>query len=386
MTNMSKIEVFGIELKIYLKANKEEKSKILDALERQTKMHRKSIVRRFKREQLRQSGDTSKRGRKMYYTPDVTEALKYIWEAGEEQCGENTHPIINEYINIFIRDNMWNFNDEVTLKLRAMSLGTVKNRVGNFMKTRSGKGKSTTNPSNIKERIPVFCGPWRDVPTGHGQIDTVVHCGSTLAGNMLYSVSYTDVNTGWWQGRAQFNKGMEATKDNLSYIKDHLEIPWFHAHPDCGSEFLNKYVIDWSVEENMKFTRSRSYHKNDNGYVEQKNGHIIRKVIGYRRLDAIHTVAVLNQIYEKVSLHRNFFVAQQKLISKERIGARYKTKHDKGKTPYKSVLSDDSVSDEVKDNLNRIYDTINPLELKQEISQLKSKLFKLQARYGSDVR
>jgi hypothetical protein len=386
MTNMTKKEVCGIELKHYLKASKQQKSIILDTLERQTNMHRKALIRRLRREQLRTKGSSKKRGRKVYYTPDVTAALKEVWESSGSVCGELLHPIINDYLDIFIRDGMWNHSKETTKKLRGMSEGTVKNRVRKFMKARRGRGKSTTNPSSIKGIVPVFCGPWNDVPVGHGQIDTVVHSGSTLAGDMIFSVSYTDVHSGWWSGRAQFNKGMEATRNSLDTIYQNLPIPWFHAHPDCGTEFLNRFVIQWAQEQHMKFTRSRSYHKNDNAYVEQKNGNVIRKEIGYRRLDTPEVLDVMNELYEYLALHRNFFVPQKKLISKERHGARYIRKHDKAKTPVNRVLADPTVSKKVKDTVANIRDTINPRILRTKINHLQATLFKLQTKYGSEVR
>lgn len=128
----------------------------------------------------------------MYYTADVTAAFKEVWEASGSVCGELLHPVISDYLDIFIRDGMWNHSKEATRKLRSMSEGTVKNSVGKFMKARREKGKSTTNPYSIKGIVPVFCGPWNDVPVEHGQIDTAVHSGSTLAGDMIFSVSYTD--------------------------------------------------------------------------------------------------------------------------------------------------------------------------------------------------
>jgi hypothetical protein len=383
---MTKKEVFGIELQQYLNANKEQKGEILDTLERQTGMLRKSIIRRLRREQLRHAGDKRKVGPREYYGPDVTYALKEIWEACGELCGELTHPCISDYIDIFMRDGTWKHGDIVTSKLRAISEATVKRRIANFTKARTGKGKSTTNPSAIKERIPVFCGPWGDVPPGHGQIDTVVHCGSTLAGMMVFSTSYTDVCTGWWRARAQWGKGMESTRNSLSHIKETLMIPWFHAHPDCGSEFLNQFVVTWAQDNKMEFTRSRSYHKNDNAYVEQKNGHIIRKEIGYRRLDAHKVVDVMSELYEKLALHRNFFVPQRKLVSRERHGAKYKKKYDKAKTPMARVLLQDSVSPKVKESLTQFRATLNPQVLREEIASLKSTLFKIQDIHGSDVR
>ena len=383
---MAKKEVFGIELEHYLGASKGKKGEILDTLVRQTKMHRGSIIRRFKREQYRLPGDFQKVGRKEYYGADVTLALREVWEASGELCGELVHPIIGDYIDIFISENTWEHGDITTAKLRAISEATVKRRVSNFMKARSGKSKSTTNPSLMKEKIPVFCGPWLDVDPGHGQIDTVVHCGATLAGMMVFTMSYTDVATGWWRGRSQWGKGMEVTRNSLSYVKETLEIPWFHAHPDCGTEFLNQFVIKWAKDNDMDFTRSRSYHKNDNAYVEQKNGHVVRKEIGYRRLDTTEVITVMNELYEKLSLHRNFFVPQRKLLSKERNGAKYRKKYDKAKTPYERVLSADSVSPKVKESLTQFRAKLNPQKLRQEINSLKSKLFKIQEIHGSDVR
>lgn len=136
----------------------------------------------------------------------------------------------------------------------------------------------------------------------------------------------------------------------------------------------------------MKFIRSRSYHKNDNAYVEQKNGNVIRREIGYRRLDAPEVLKVMNELYEYLALHRNFFVFQKKLISKERHGSRYIRKHDHAKTPINRVLADFTVSKKVKDNLTEIRDTINPRILRTKINHLRATLFKLQTQYGSEVR
>jgi hypothetical protein len=382
----TKQELFRIELHKYLDRSKEEKKEILNGLERQTGMHRKSIIRKFRREQLRQPGDQTKSGRRIYYGIRCTSALKEIWEASGELCGELVHPIINQYIDVLTKDNMWDHGDEVTGKLRSMGLSTVKRRISLFVRTQKGKGVSTTKPSTIKERIPVFCGPWRDVPVGHGQIDTVVHCGSTLVGDMIYTVSFTDVASGWFEGVAQFNKGMQMTRNSLGKIGERLPFSWFHAHPDCGSEFLNQFVIVWAEEQNMELTRSRSYHKNDNTYVEQKNGHIVRKELGYVRLDCQEVLQTMNKLYTLIALHRNYFTPQRKLISREKHGARYKRKYDQGKTPYKRVLSDDSVSLEAKYHFNRIYAKLNPVKLREDITRLKSKLFKLQRIHGTDIR
>lgn len=194
----TKKEVFGIELHNYLKATKEGKGIILDTLERQTSMHRKSIVRRFKREQVRIPGTIKKQGRTMYYTPDVRAALKELWDLLGEPCGELLHPVIEDTVAHLKKDGNWTHRDEVTEKLYAMSCATTKRMCTSFQRVQyPRKGISTTKPSKMKEVISVFCGPWGEVQPGVGQIDTVAHCGSTLRGDFVFSLGYTDIATMW---------------------------------------------------------------------------------------------------------------------------------------------------------------------------------------------
>ena len=155
----TKKELFGIELQIYLKATKKEKGQILDSLSRQTGMWRESIMRSFKRLQMKSVySPKKKRGRSVYYTPDVSAGLKEIWEAANSCCGELLHPIISEYILIFKRDKIWKHSDIATSKLLAMSLATVKRKVNGWQCEKEEKGISTTTPSAIKERVPIFQG------------------------------------------------------------------------------------------------------------------------------------------------------------------------------------------------------------------------------------
>ena len=176
MTMNTKKELFGIELSVYLSASKAEKGKILDSLTRQTGMWRESIIRSFRRLQLESPlTPKKKRGRSVYYTTDVGAALSEIWEAANSCCGELLHPVIAEYVATFQRDGLWKFNDETTGKLLAMSRATVKRKVSGWVCDSGRKGISTTTPSAIKERVPLFQDSWHEVPVGMGQIDTVSH-------------------------------------------------------------------------------------------------------------------------------------------------------------------------------------------------------------------
>src|SRR3989338_2751889 len=181
MIMATKHDVIKEELEGYLKASRIEKSQILDRLETTLRMHRKAIIRRFKVIQLRSEGYNwnDHRGRPIQYTPDVTAALKYVWENSHEICSERLHSVLHEYVEIFIRDGMWKFNDETTDKLFSMSIGTMKSRLSGFERIVSGGGRWMTKPSDLKEIIPVRRGPWENPPPGHGEVDTVAHCGNT---------------------------------------------------------------------------------------------------------------------------------------------------------------------------------------------------------------
>jgi len=323
MTMATKNEVFQSKLAIYVKADRAGKQKILDAVCGITNLHRKAAIRKFRVLQLRSPNQPEKRGRPVIYTSDVTFALKDIWLAASELCGELIHPIIAEYVAILKRDGQWRHGTETTTKLLSMSEMTVKRRVSKFMAGKTPrKGLSSTKPGALKELIPIFTGPWKDKPPGYGQLDTVVHCGSSLVGDMAFTVNWTDVATLWGGRRAQWNKGQHATQESLSEIRDRLPFVLLGAHPDTGSEFINWHLKGWCDEQKIEMTRSRPYHKNDNAYVEQKNGHVIRRFLGYRRLDTKAVVPLMNELYEVLDVYLNHFVPSRKCLEKVRIGSK----------------------------------------------------------------
>ncbi len=379
----TKKDIFARYLNEYLKANKQRKTEILNHICDVIKIHRKSAINRFKTLQMKDASISEKRGRKTYYTTDVTSALKEIWEAGSEVCGELLHPMISEFVEILQKDNMWGYEDETTSKLLAMSEATTKRRVGKFMKARrKGKGKSTTKPSNLKEIIQVFHGSWEDKPVGYGQLDTVVHCGGSLLGDMAWTVNFADIQTRWDIPVAQWNKGQIATIESIERIKEKLPFKLVGLHPDNGSEFINWNLKEWCEENKIDLTRSRVGKKNDNAHVEQKNGHIVRRFLGYSRIDYRESISVMNEVYDLLSTYLNHFIATKKCIEKVRIGSKYVRKYDKAKTPYQRVLAHQDVTQDDKKNLTKEHEKLNPLILKQDIDKLITKLFKLQKSYN----
>jgi hypothetical protein len=375
----TKNEIFQSKLALYLKADKVVKQQILDTVCDVTGLHRKAAIRKFRVLQLRSSTKTETRGRPVTYTPDVTLALKDIWSAASELCGELTHPIIAEYVEILNRDGQWQHSEQATAKLLHMSEITCKRRVSKFMTGRNpSHGLSATKPGTLKEIIPIFTGPWQDKPPGYGQLDTVVHCGSSLVGSMAFTVNWTDVATLWGGRRAQWNKGQHATQESLSEIKSRLPFAMLGAHPDTGGEFINWHLKGWCDEQKIEMTRSRPYHKNDNAYVEQKNGHIVRRFLGYTRFDNKAVVPLMNELYEVLDSYLNHFVPSRKCLEKVRIGSKYKRCYDKAQAPYWRVLDSPAIAGDVKTVLRIEHEGLNPLLLKREIDTLTAKIFKIQ--------
>ena len=392
MTMETKNEIFDRYKAEYYKARKEKKGgrrrcgEILDIVCDVAKMTRKAACRKFTRLQTKDPCSEEKRGRSVYYTADVTAALKYVWDSSNGLCGELLHPVISDYVDIFKRAKTWNHSDEATGKLLKMSERTVKRRVHEFEKTkRKGQGFSSTSPSNVKTIIPVFMGPWRDLDPGHEQIDTVVHCGSTLKGDMVYTLNSTDVATYWNLLGAQWNKGEQATIENRKKLRARLPFQHLHDHSDTGSEFINWDTVEWNEDTGVKLTRSRPNKKNDNAFVEERNGHIVRKYVGYIRLDCIEAVDALNNLFKVLNLYTNHFIPSRRTIENVRVGAAYKRTFEKAATPYKRVLAHQKISDEAKQKLRAEHATLNPEVLLKEIGRLRAVMYDVQRKHGSQI-
>ena len=379
--------IYREHLSQWLKAKKDKRarSEIIKHICFVAGVHRKSVPRSFKRLQMRSDSQQEKRGRKTFYTGDVIAALKDVWQVASEPCAENLHGVLVDYVKILQRDGDWNHGDQATKKLLLMSLGTMKKRVAKFQRRQFvSHGKSTTKAGAIHSLIPVRSGDWETSPVGTEQIDTVAHCGNSVAGDFMYTVNSTDVATLWGSRRAQWNKGAEATVQSMGYMEKDIPFAVVEWHPDSGSEFINWHCHGWCELRNVALTRSRPNHKNDNCFVEERNGHVVRRWVGYARLDAPKVVDALNAVYDVLTPYLNHFVASRRTMRKEKIGARWKITREKvAKTPYQRVLERNDASNEVKTKLQRVHQTLNPLIMKQEIERRLEIVAKLQKHHGT---
>jgi hypothetical protein len=382
MTMDTKNDIFAEHLPAWLKAkgNKKKRGEIASHIVFVTKMHPKSVPRKFNRLQLQDPAHQDRRGRVRYYDAAFDAALETIWKAADEPCGELLHPVIGEYLKFLKDDASWRHDNAATKKLLAASERTIKRRVSGFLKIRRRKGGMTsTSPSLIKHIIPIFKGPWNELPPGNGQLDTVAHCGETLAGSFVYTVNYTDTATYWVIPRAQWNKGQEETLKSMDVIVEKCPFPISMMHPDSGSEFINWHAERWSSGTGIRLTRSEPYRKNDNMYVEERNGHVVRRYLGYERLDVQEVVPFVNELYDVVVLYHNYFKPVRRMIGKERVGARYRRTYEKiAKTPYQRTLEHPAISETIKKRLRNEREALNPIVLKRKIDVLRKKIYDVQ--------
>jgi len=212
------------------------------------------------------------------------------------------------------------------------------------------------------------------------EADTVAHCGNSLAGDFIWSLTLTDIHAGWTECRATWNNGATGVIKQIKNIQTKLPFELKGFDCDNGSEFLNHHLLRYFTEHKpkIKFTRSRPYKKNDNAHVEQKNWTHVRHLLGYDRLDNHKLVETINKLYVKQwSLYQNHFRPTLKLKEKKRINSKYYRKYETPQTPYQRLIESQHLSEESKSTLRKQHQTLDPFKLKQHINKQQKKIFKL---------
>jgi len=225
----------------------------------------------------------------------------------------------------------------------------------------------------------------------------VEHCGGSAAGEFLNTLSSTDISSGWWEGEIVMGKAQERTFLGIQGTRARYPFPWKEIHSDNGSEFINAHLFRYTEKEGLDFSRSRPYKKNDNCLVEQKNWTHVKKFIGYVRYDTESELRILNDLYRnELRLFKNFFQPVIKLVSKERVGGRIHRRYDQTRTPYQRAMESKEVSENKRQELKKIYLSLNPAQLKRDIDvklgtlymtyQQKNKILKVDINKKISVR
>jgi hypothetical protein len=242
---------------------------------------------------------------------------------------------------------------------------------------RLDKGRSYTRPGTLlKYHVPVRTfADWSDLRPGFCEVDLVAHDGGSAFGEYAFTLTLTDVATGWTELAAVPNKAQTHVFAALQEIRRQLPFPLLGLDCDNGSEFINFQLIRYCEREAITFTRSRPYKKNDNCFVEQKNYSIVRRAVGYWRYDRARQRALLAELYKRLVPFTNFFQPVMKLKEKIRSGSHLTRRYDAAQTPYRRPLGHAQISREAKCALDTRYGHLNILELKCELHRLQAELF-----------
>ena len=243
------------------------------------------------------------------------------------------------------------------------------------------RGLSGTKPGTLlKKHIPIQAGVWDVTQPGFIEADTVAHCGNSLAGNFVWSLTMTDICTTWTECRATWNKGSDGVMKQIKAVQKALPFQVLGFDCDNGSEFQTWHLLRYfqSHKQPIQFTRSRPYHSNDNAHVEQKNWSCVRQLFGYDRLENPRMVKMMNDLYaNEFSLFTNFFCPTVKLVFKAREGSKWVRKHSKPITPAQRILDHPDIPKSTKEKISAQIKSLNPFLIQKQIQRKLRAIFKL---------
>ncbi len=367
----------------YQKATKEEKGKILDEFVKTTGYHRKASIRLLcKATQV----VILKRGRLPYYQP-VLGPLKTIWEASDRLCSKRLQPFLPELIRVMRSKGELQINADTEAKLIKLSPATIDRLLKPYRLKGGRRSRSTTQPARqLKSLIPIRTfADWQENRPGFLEIDLVAHCGESVDDFYLHTLCAVDVASGWFESVPVWGKGQLRVRSAVHHIRQRLPFKLLGLDSDNGGEFINQCFYIYCQKEKITFTRSRAYKKNDSCHVEQKNGNVIRRLVGYERYSSQAAYQSLARLYYTIRLYLNFFQPTMKLISKTRHGAKIHKVYETALTPYQRLLKLKVLNPARQAELAAIYSGLNPVLLLSQINANLSQLWKLADRSASSV-
>ena len=363
----------------YRRASKAGKGVILDELCATTGWHRNHARKALGRALLPAVVPRQPRPRPAVYGPEVVTALGFCWAVLGAPTGKRLAPVLGDLVPRLRRFGELEASDQTAALLVAMSPATIDRRLAPDRAKLLPRGRSHTKPGSLlKDAIPIRTwAQWDDAVPGFVEIDLVGHEGGNAVGEHAYTLTVTDIATGWTENRSVSNKARKWVIAALGEIGLVMPFPIIGIDSDNGSEFINYHLLHWCEQRKITFTRSRAGNSNDGAHVEQKNWAVVRQVVGYHRYDTAAELVLLNKIWVLQSQITNYFLPQQKLVSKVRDGAKVTKKYDRPTTPHRRADRHEAVTGEDKTILTDVLTGLNPAAIQRQIQALTAELLTL---------
>ena len=368
----------------YGKSSKKEKMQTLDFLHKQFGISKNTLaklLRKAARGTLKSK--TYLRGRKPIYCDLCVFHLKKLWSLLDEMGPEKMKAAMPIWLPHYTDE--FKLSAPIAEKLMKMSARTIARLLDPHKKSLAKKDKCKTHAASkrAKYKIPVKNFSMKIKAPGFVEADTVAHCGTSLLGPHLWTLTVTDIATTWTELEIMHDKTAQNTKEAVALIQSRLPFAIKHFHSDCGTEFLNEEIMRHlsNPKRYIVQTRGRAYKKNDQAHVEQKNHSHVRELLGYYRYDTQDELQLIEDIYRnEQSLLMNFFTPQRKLKEKIKIGSRYKRNYGPMLTPYQRVLDSEHVTETTKNQLKDIFKALNPIQLRRSLNDKINALLNLKNR------
>lgn len=373
MQRQDKISVVRAFSKEYKKAKKKDKTLLLTKLAKTTGYSRKHLMT------ILPEAERKKRWKRNKVSPylSIFKPLRKLWAVSNYACGKRLVPMIPVYLSSLGRfHELPGITVEEKRLLKQISPATCDRMLKHERRRINLKSRSRTKPGSLlKNQIPIRTfADWTEKKVGFLEIDTVHHCTEENKGDYIHTLDTTDVLTGWNECRAFMGKSESHTVEGLETIRKRLPFPLLGIDFDTGSEFVNWHLVRYSQRNQITYTRAREEKKNDQNYIEQQNFSIVRRFVGYQRMDTYQQLRILNHLYDLLSDYQNFFQSVMRLKEKVRNGTRLTRKYDKAKSSYQRVLDCSEIKAEAKEKLKKRFLKLNPKRLLLEITRLGRKL------------
>jgi hypothetical protein len=367
----------------YRKASKKDKGKILDEFTKTTGLHRKAVIRLLNR--AGKYPVKKRSGRPQQYGSEVVETLKNVWEASDRLCSRRLKPFLPEMLQVLRHHGELHTDASIEAQLCRMSPATIDRLSQPWRRLGGRRPLSTTKPGILlRSAIPIRTfTEWENTKPGFLEVDLVSHCGDSGEGFFLNTLCAVDVASGWLECVPVLGKGQQRVKTAVHRVRRLLPFTLLGVDSDNGSEFINHCFYTYCREEKITFTRSRAYKKNDSCHVEQKNGNVVRRLVGYDRYASKAAYQCLERLYKNVRLYVNFFQPTMKLLSKTRQGAKVHKVYEAAQTPYQRLIQSGIIIEAKRSELAAIYHGLNPVRLLQQINGNLEQLWQLAQRPSS---